>query len=184
MGSRHSKIILNLSGPPREISRLANGRFFKAFGAKSKKWMHRNHIYYDTPDRELETQGVTLRLSDGDGDLRQQVTRRVAGETRIANYTAVLAPNARIFKTTGASDIDAAIEDCGGALAPVFRIQYDRWRAVIRYRVTKIEVVADLGEAEFWRHGRRVNRGAVNTLDLTHDQRGARRSIRFCASPH
>ncbi|NNE41207.1 MAG: CHAD domain-containing protein [Marinicaulis sp.] len=165
MGSRHSKIILNLTGSPRDISHLANGRFLKAFGAKAGRWTHLSHVFYDTPDRELETQGITLRLTEGDGEIRQRVTRQSPGAMRIENHMAVLTPGARVFSATGSGEIDAAIRDCG-ALSPVYRITYDRWRAVIRYRVSKIEVTIDLGEAEVWRHGRRINRGPVNTLAL------------------
>lgn len=147
---------LKFVGAPTAIAALPQSRLLRAIardkGAPGEgAWERLAATYYDTPDRDLERRGLSLRLREEKGALVQAVKRpEGAGAVARAEFECELAGPGVFPARTGDAEIDELIDTVNGSLHPVARTTVDRWATVLGYRGSKIEFAVDLGLAESW----------------------------------
>lgn len=151
MGLDEIEFELKFVGTSTDIAALPQSRLLRAMGPREGAWERLCSTYYDTPGRDLERRGLSLRLREEAGGLVQAVKRpRDAGAVARAEHQRVL-PSAGMFPAkTGDAEIDELIETLNGALRPVARTTVDRWAAKVGYGASTIELAVDLGRAESW----------------------------------
>ncbi|WP_309604709.1 CHAD domain-containing protein [Phenylobacterium sp.] len=97
-------------------------------------------VYFDTPDRDLQKAGATLRVRDSNG-LRTQTLKLGAGLIRAEHEAPIegLAPDPRRGPL-------AKLLPRGACLRPVFNVQVTRRQRTVCFHNARIELALDVGK--------------------------------------
>ncbi len=148
MSAGRTEFELKFSASPADVAGLVHGAFIASVAAKGGHWERLSSTYYDTPDRLLAAQRLSLRLREEAGGLVQAVKARGHTITERTEYETEITHHAAFPAETGEHAIDKLIGTLEPALAPVAGTTVDRWAAVVRHRGAELELTIDLGRAE------------------------------------
>ena len=168
MGMGNSEIELKFAGPPAIVSALPSSKRMRRLIAWPGDWRRLETTYYDTPERELARQGVSLRLRTIGRERVQTVKRKITGAAIIrGEYETTLKNSGEFPAPTGNDDLDRIIMGCRESILPVVRMQVDRWTARAVYKKAEIEIAVDLGRADFSkRRAKTIAATPVSELEL------------------
>lgn len=138
---------LKLTGAPADIAILPESSFIAAIAPHGGLWERLSSSYFDTPEGALAAHGLSLRLREEGAALVQAVKQKGANPAERQEYETDIARMCDFPARTGASTIDALIDEAGDALVSIAETTVDRWRAEIWFKGAQIELAVDHGRA-------------------------------------
>ncbi len=166
MGAGRTEFELKFTGPPGELAKLPQSRFFAAVAPEGGSWERLTSTYYDTPDGALAARGLSLRLREEGADYIQAVKVKCDNPAARTEYETDIDCASSFPAQTGNAGIDRAVREAAVALTPIAGTSVDRWAAIIRYKNAEIEIAVDLGRAESCDQTGRIFTGPLAEVEL------------------
>lgn len=139
---------LKFTGAPAQIAALPQSQFVKSLSSQPGRWQRLRSVYYDTPDKTLLAEGISLRMQNGPKGHIQTIKRAtLAGAILREQFQTELAAQSDFPALTGDDAIDAMLAQTRLPLVPVASIEIDHWIQKIDVEDTQLELAIDMGRA-------------------------------------
>lgn len=147
MTTGRTEFELKFTGSPEDLAALVKSRLMSAIARDGGDWERLSSTYFDTADRVLAAQGLSLRLREESGALIQAVKVQKSFSLSRREYEIPLVDQRAFPGAVGAAAIDNAVAATGPELTEIASSSVDRWSAQVRYKSSRVEIAIDLGRA-------------------------------------
>jgi triphosphatase len=142
------EIELKFEIDPAALERLEQKLILRARAKTAAAPQTLRSIYYDTPDRELQKAGFTLRVRENGAGRVQTIKADAEGLSGRGEWEIDLKTAELDLQAAGRTPLGPVLKAIGGSLGAVFVTRVQRTRHLIRQGRSRIEAAVDCGQIE------------------------------------